>query len=647
MKSKFSAFIALTFTCLHSSCAHIAKSPEANLIFPGENHFKTLTKLTSGGTNAEAYWSFDSENLSFQHKGARLAQEKNAPDCDRIYSMKKDGSDLHAVSNGSGRTTCAFYTPRGNRILFSSTAEPLNIEACPASPNQSQGYVWPIYPTYQIYSAKLDGSDVLPLEPGAPRSYNAETTVCKNGSVVFTSDRDGDLELYKAKLSPGPLGTFDDVKRITKSPGYDGGAVFSPDCSKIAWRASRPREGKELADYQNLLKEHLVRPSEMEIWVASADGTDARQVTDLGGASFSPAFTPDGLKIIFSSNFENPTGRLFNIYLINLDGTHLEQVTHSGNFDSFPMLSPDGKFLAFSSNRAGHEPRETNVFVATWQDDASTLQAQTQERVEDHFAETVAELSAPAMEGRGLGTEGLKRAEDYVVERFKSMGLKTSLQEVKSQGLNFHQIFFSHNITAALGADCLHPVVIGAHLDHLGFGGENSLEPSKKGIHPGVDDNASGVAAVIEIAKILQKDFKPAKNRCYKFVAFTGEEIGTAGSSRWVEAMKKNHITPRAMINLDMVDRMRDNQLIAFGSDSAREWKSILDPICSDARLKCGGGGDGYGPSDHKPFFVAGIPVLHFFTGPHLDYHRPSDTADKINATGGVQAARVIAKVAQ
>jgi hypothetical protein len=171
------------------------------------------------------------------------------------------------------------------------------------------------------------------------------------------------------------------------------------------------------------------------------------------------------------------------------------------------------------------------------------------------------------------------------------------------------------------------------------------LEPSQKGIHPGADDNASGVAAVLEIARIL-KDQKLKKNSCYDFVAFTGEEIGTSGSSRWVEQMKKNHVKPKAMINLDMVGRMRNNQLIAFGSDSAREWRSILNPICASARLTCSGGGDGYGPSDHMPFFIAAVPVLHFFTGPHLDYHRTSDTADKINATGGVQAARVIAQVA-
>jgi Tol biopolymer transport system component len=149
--------------------------------------------------------------------------------------------------------------------------------------------------------------------------------------------------------------------------GYDGGAFFSPDGSKIVWRAQYPATAADSADYKRLLGQRLVRPSSLEIWVADADGSNPRQVTALGGANFAPSFHPNGDRIIFSSNHAGG-GRTFELFLVNLDGTGLEQVTHSGDFNSFPMFSPDGRHLVFASNRHGAEARETNVFIAEWKD---------------------------------------------------------------------------------------------------------------------------------------------------------------------------------------------------------------------------------------------------------------------------------------
>lgn len=353
-------FLACSHSPPNSSATASATNDDSKLLFPGETHFSGIRQLTHGGTNAEAYWSFDGKWLSFQHKGQDNAP--NEPKCDQIYTMRSDGTDRHLISGDKGRTTCAFYFPDNSRILYSSTfASDLK---CPANPDMSRGYVWPIYNTYQFYSARTDGSDVIPLEPGAPRAYNAEMTACHDGSVIFTSDRDGDLELYRAHLDP--MGTIGDIKRLTSIEGYDGGAAFSPDCKKIVWRASRPKPGKELNDYRSLLKAHLVRPTQLEIWVADADGSNAHQVTHVHAASFAPYFTPDGKRIIFASNPRDPHGRKFDLYLTNLDGTGLERVTYSETFDSFPMFSPDGKKIAFSSNRNAKNPHETNVFVADW-----------------------------------------------------------------------------------------------------------------------------------------------------------------------------------------------------------------------------------------------------------------------------------------
>ncbi len=176
---------------------------------------------------------------------------------------------------------------------------------------------------------------------------------------MFTSTRDGDLDIYVMNVD----GT--DVQRLTYTPGYDGGPFFSPDGSMIVYRAWHPEDPAELEDYRQLLADGLVRPSRMEIWVMNADGSNQRQVTDLGGANFAPFFHPDGKRIIFASNHRD-LSRNFDIYLMGLDGSDLTPVATHGTFDGFPMFSPDGSKLVFASNRYGSVEGETNVFIADW-----------------------------------------------------------------------------------------------------------------------------------------------------------------------------------------------------------------------------------------------------------------------------------------
>ena len=229
---------------------------------------------------------------------------------------------------------------------------------CPPKPSYEHGYVWPIYAGYDIYRANPDGSNLTPLT--RTPGYDAEATIAPDGLIAFTSVRDGDMDIYSMK-SDGS-----DVKRLTNRPGPDGGPFFSWDGKQIAFRGKPLSPGTELDNYRALLKEGLWRPTELELFLMNRDGSNLRQVTKLGGANFAPSWHPDGRRLIFASNKADAKGRDFDIYLINLDGTGLERVTYNNTFDGFPMFSPDGKHLVFASNRNGKAEGETNVFIADW-----------------------------------------------------------------------------------------------------------------------------------------------------------------------------------------------------------------------------------------------------------------------------------------
>ena len=314
-----------------------------------ERHLRNIKQLTRGGENAEAYFSPDGTHLIFQ-------STRDGYPCDQIYTIKIDGTDLHEVSTGKGRTTCGYFYPGGKQILFASThqASP----QCPPKPSYERGYVWPIYAGYDIYRANLDGSNLRPLTrtPG----YDAEATIAPDGLIVFTSVRDGDMDIYSMKEDGS------DVKRLTNRPGPDGGPFFSWDGKQIAFRGKQLSPGSEFDDYRTLLKEGLWRPTELEIFVMNRDGSNQRQVTKIGKANFAPSWHPDGKRLIFASNVADPKGRDFDIYMVNVDGTGLERITYNNTFDGFPMFSPDGKHLVFASNRNAQVEGETNVFIADW-----------------------------------------------------------------------------------------------------------------------------------------------------------------------------------------------------------------------------------------------------------------------------------------
>ncbi len=826
---------------------------------PREVHFADLRQLTDGGENAEAYWSPDGRELVFQARPLDAG-------CDRIYRVAVDaegGGEPVPVSSGEGRTTCAYFAATGGRILYSSTHLVAGA-ACPPPPDRAQGYVWPVYPSYEILLARPDGSDPVRLTDND--AYDAEATVCpQDGSIVFTSTRDGDLDLYRMDADGG------NVRRLTDAPGYDGGAFFSPDCARIVWRASRPREGEELEDYRRLLAQGLVRPGKLEIWVADADGSDARQLTYLGAASFAPSFFPSGERIIFSSNHGQPGGREFDLWAIDADGTDLERVTWTPGFDGFPVFSPDGTRLTFSSNRNQRRPGETNVFVARWRSapepaaaaggssNGAAGSAAAAPSAPDRFQADVRWLADDARQGRGVGTRGLEEAADWLAARFAALGLapagdggsfrhafevpvaveveegtEVAVDGAPVERADFQPAAFSASGTAAgpvvaagygitapdlavddyagldvagklvvvrrytpeggpfededaerrygdlrykawnarehgaagllvvdlppgddppaPGAEASAPdqlnarsavrpamsgtgseaplpepriegmggegdagipvvvvrraqgarlfagghearlavrlrqrtepavnvvgvlrappaaggggtngraegsahgaapagaLLVGAHYDHLGMGGFASLEPDATAPHNGADDNASGTAALLEIARRLAARRGELRRDVY-FAAFSGEERGVLGSTALVRR-PSGGLDPAgllAMLNFDMVGRLRDNKLTVLGAESAEEWHDLVPAACERLGVGCALSGDGYGPSDQTPFYAAGVPVLHFFTGPHEDYHRPSDDVEHINAAGGAQVAALAADLA-
>lgn len=261
-------------------------------------------------------------------------------------------------------------------------------------------------------------------------------------------------------------------------------------------------------------------------------------------------------------------------------------------------------------------------------------------------------LADDRQEGRGVGTAGLERAGAYIRDAFARAGLQASFQDFRippDAPAVMHTTLGgapTRNVVAVLPGTSPtlrgEVVVIGAHYDHLGMGGFGALDPDSTGrVHNGADDNASGTAALLEIGRLLAGR-RPA--RTIVLVAFSGEELGTLGSSFFVQ-----HPIPQpidslyAMLNLDMVGRMRSARLLALGAATAKEFPALLDSLNSPPRFDLRASGDGWGPSDHAVFFATRRPVLHFFTDLHDDYHRSTDDWDKLNVAGIAQVAQFVA----
>jgi Tol biopolymer transport system component len=357
---KFQYLIFLLLFVVLATPVFAQYATQDSVHFAGEKYFKNVRQLTFGGDNAEAYWSYDGKSIVFQK-----TNPKEGVFCDQIFVAKVPVTDAQKftpkmIGTGKGRSTCAYFLPDGKHIIYASTH--LGADTCPPVPDRAKygnKYIWPLYNSYDIFMADMSGKIVKQIT--SAKGYDAEATVSPDGKkMIYCSDKDGDLELYVMDLKSGK------EIRVTNELGYDGGAWFSPDGTKIVWRASRPKTPEAIKEYKELLVEGMVAPTNMEVFVANADGSNAKQITALGQANWAPNFTPDGKHIIFCSNHEYKRGFPFNMYLIDLEGKGLEKISRDKGFDAFPMFSPDGKKIIFASNRNNGGTRDTNLFVADW-----------------------------------------------------------------------------------------------------------------------------------------------------------------------------------------------------------------------------------------------------------------------------------------
>jgi Tol biopolymer transport system component len=605
----------------------------SSIAFAQEKHLKNIKKLTFGGDNAEAYFSPDSKSLTLQVTNPVFGVQ-----CDQIFKLdltQKDFSQesLQLISTGKGRTTCSYFMPDGKHILYASTHGQNHL--CPTPPKSPDGkYLWAVYPEFDIYIADLKGNIVRQLtnSPG----YDAEAVVSPDGKkIAFTSIRSGDLELWTMDIDGSNL------KQVTNGLGYDGGCFFSHDSKKLVFRASRPTNEKDIKEYKEYLAQNLVAPTNMELYTCNIDGSDLKQITKLGKANWAPFFHPSDKKIIFASNHHSTRGYDFQLYLINTDGTGLKQITWESEFNAFPMFSPDGKKLVFSSNRQQGKARETNVFIADWVD-VEDEEYSNPKNLKKH----ISYLASDALKGRLTGSKEEKVAANYLIKEFKSLGLKPynksytqsfdyTLKLNPHDSVSVEKANSGTNVIAYLDNNAKRTIIIGAHYDHLGLNEHHhsSKVNSDGEIHNGADDNASGVAGVLELARMLSQN-KIKENANYIFALFSGEEDGLIGSKHMASSLKQIAPNVEAMINMDMIGRLDEKKSLAIGgTGTCPSFSEIIEknkPAGFSITQETGG----IGPSDHTSFYLKDIPVLFFFTGTHADYHKPSDDEEKINYYG-------------
>ncbi|MGD0524027.1 MAG: M28 family peptidase [Polyangiaceae bacterium] len=744
MRPKLTPCLGLAGTALVAACADdppppvVAPPPVAEIVRSDEGHLVEVRQLTSGGENGASRWAWSGDQVAYQ------ARESDHGCTHLARATLSDPPAQFPLGEGESPD----FLP-GDRDLVYAASSP-----CAKPRSRSEGLA--LESGLDIFRAKADGSSPTRLTPSP--GYDGEPSVCgKTGAIVFTSMRDGDLDLYRM----GADGSH--VERLTSIPGYDGGAVFDADCNHIAWHAWHPK-GKALDEYKKQLLANLIHPTTLELWIANADGTDARQVTYLDARSWAPSwYPPPHARLLFASTFGGEAARDVDLWAIDLDGTSLERISTAPGPDDAPAFSPDGKLVAFTSERGTPLGRsDSNVFVARWAGNWRHVE----ERPADHLMGDSAWLADRAREGRGVGSKGLEDAGGYLERSFHAFGLEpagtadffqefdvttqvtgqatleiagvpVSPAEVRALGMSASKsvegplVFIGADsdyarvdvkgkvVVVRSGSRPRHaawlarehgavgfiavtegtlpeptpdtseaiPAIIASSRAMAGFlslvlhgthplarlavtlapeGGKgfnvvarykSTAPPDQKlpgvvviGAHydsigeasPGADDNASGTAALLMVGRSLAEK-KPALRRDVVLVGFSGEEQGAAGAAAFVRT-PPGGLAARdmlAMIDLDMVGRMRDDTLQVFGEDTAAEWPDLLSGGCNEAGVDCIAATGGLGGADRLPFFEAAIPTIHFFTGVHGDRHKTADTANKLNATGMAQVARI------
>jgi hypothetical protein len=333
--------------------------------------------------------------------------------------MSLDGSNLKLISTNNGKTTCSYFSPDGKKLIYASThlnpdSVQKNQENQEKKPESKRGYQWDFDPSFDIFAADLDGSNLVRLTTAT--GYDAEGSYSHDGTkIVFTSQRDGDLEIYTMNAD-GSHQT-----RLTQAKGYDGGPFFSPDDTQVVFRGFRTEDGSA------------------QIFLINADGSNERQLTNTKAVNWCPYFHPDGKRIVFSSNLAG--GRNFELFLMNVDGSGVVRLTYNEAFDALPAFSPDGKKLMWTSTRNGGK---SQIFIADFIDpvdsnvganvgakhsqntsplpNASPLP--TSDVTSDELKKCVYYLASDELEGRMTGTIGAEKAAKYIAEEYARYGLQ-------------------------------------------------------------------------------------------------------------------------------------------------------------------------------------------------------------------------------
>ncbi len=803
-----------------------------------------------GRRSGEGYFAPDGKALIFQ------SERDPANPFYQIFTLDLETGDTARVSPGVGKTTCAFFRPGSGEVLFASThldpaaSAKQQAELDLRASGKERRYSWDYDEQMDIFIARRDGSNLrrLTTAPG----YDAEGAFSPDGKqIVFCSLRDAHpthklsaADLKRLETDPAHFGEIyimnadgSQPRRLTDTPGYDGGPFFSPDGQRIVWR--RFDTNGVIAD----------------VFTMKTDGSDVRRITDFQCMSWAPFFHSSGRYLIFTANklgFAN-----FELFIADAEGRRDPvRVTRTEGFDGLPVFSPDGRKLAWTSAR-GSEGR-SQIFLADWNHEAalkalalapargaapSAVAGRLAALAPQKLSNDVAFLASEKLAGRLTGSAGAELAAQFLAQRLAAAGLeplgdtnsffqrfefnsgvriitnRNALTVRRADGKSFAvetdfrpmafsddgsttgEVVFvgyglsvpgragegydsyagvnvsnkvvlalryvpeevepkrrqelnryaglrykamiarehgakavlfvtgpgspnpgeiaalsydnsmagagiiavsvSSNVVAELFAgsgrdlgkaqadlDQENPhadgafaltnvqvtvsaalerlkqtdrnvlaflppggraagpsaargevVLVGAHYDHLGHGESGAmLRKGEEGlIHAGADDNASGTAVVLALAESLaaERVRNPAAfTRGVLFAFWSGEEIGTIGSAKFVERPAVPLSNLVACVNFDMVGRLRDNKLMLQGVGSSPAWRKLIEKRNVAAGFSLALQDDPYLPTDVTPFYPRGVAVLNFFTGSHEDYHRPTDTADKLHYVG-------------
>lgn len=484
-------------------------------------YLSNVTRLTHDGEkNGEAYFSADGRQIIFQ-------SVRDGQPYYQIYVMNADGTGMHRVSTGHGKTTCSFFRPDGRRIIYASTHLDQSTWG-PPPPSTGHGYQWDFDRSFDIFSANPDGTDLLRLTD-AP-GYDAEDAYSPDGQkIVFTSNRDGDLEIYTMDAD-GKHQT-----RLTFTEGYDGGPFWSPDGKQILWRRF-DKTGQTA-----------------QVMLMNADGSNQHAVTSLVGMNWAPYFHPDNQHIIFASNIENHN---FELYLVDVHGNNLQRVTWNAGFDGLPVFSPDGHQVMWTSSRAGL----THIFKADF-NQAALAHVLTMDPAQ--MRKDVTYLASPALGGRASGSPGADLAAKYVADRFQADGLqpggddKTFLEAfdvTTGVRLGKHNLFSTGAQAWQLGRD-FNPIAFsgtGRADGPLVFVGYGLTIPGQRNDYAGVDVKGK-IAVLMDGAP---KGLNPTQTSL-RFKAINARSHGAVG----IIVLNGPHLDPADDISFEADVRAGDTGL--------------------------------------------------------------------------------------